>query len=199
MNEIDFYSDDSLYKFVWPDNSYNDMLYRPEWLMEIQWEHIVDVVNKILNLDNQLIKSEVLGPLNELWNEFYQKFWINMYIQSAFRDFLKQSDIYINMNPNMVHYISFPWHSEHQTWYALDVINAQIDRNCYNPHFKWLKDNAYKYWFHLSYQKWISVDWYNKEDWHIRYLWKELSTYLFKNNLSYTEFFEKEKKISFTN
>ena len=53
--------------------------------------------------------------------------------------------------------------------------------------------NAHKYWFHLSYQKWVEIDWYPKENWHIRYLGLDLSKYLKRKELTYTEFYQKEK------
>ena len=193
MNDIDFNSDDSFHKYVWPDNRFNNIEYKPSSLVLLEWEHIVDVVHIILNEWRRSINSEVLKPINDLWNAFFQKFWMNMYIQSAYRDFCRQYTVLTSVTENKKDYVALPWHSEHQTWFALDVINAQSDRTDYDEYFSWLAINAHKYWFHLSYQKWVEIDWYPKENWHIRYLWKDLSTYLKKRNMTFTEFYHKEK------
>jgi D-alanyl-D-alanine carboxypeptidase len=61
-------------------------------------------------------------------------------------------------------------------------------------YYKWLDENAYKYGFHNTYQKWLEIDWYEIEPWHWRYMWVELATYLKDNNLTIAEFyFNKEK------
>ena len=87
---------------------------------------------------------------------------------------------------------AIPWASEHQAWLALDlgVNNRSLD----NATFQWLKDNAYKYWFHNTYQKGLEVDGQVVEPWHWRYVWLELAKELHDQNLSFAEWYYKIEK-----
>ena len=83
-----------------------------------------------------------------------------------------------------------PWTSEHEAGLALDLgVNGWNIKAWSGKYYQRLVDNAYKYWFHNSYQKWMEVDGKIVEPWHWRYVWVELATYLHEHNLTFAEYF----------
>jgi D-alanyl-D-alanine carboxypeptidase len=52
-----------------------------------------------------------------------------------------------------------------------------------------MQQNAYKYGFNNSYQKWKQIDWYAVEPWHWRYVGIDFATYLWEKNISFWEFY----------
>ncbi len=81
-------------------------------------------------------------------------------------------------------------YSEHQTGLATDIMNKNqeyIDAN--TKEYTWLVNNSYKYGFNLRYPKdKENVTGYMYEEWHFRYLGKDIATYLYENNLTYDEY-----------
>lgn len=163
--------------------------------------------NAINNLNNLAIKfhqkfSEKLTILSSYRDYTYQK--------KVFEDIVVKRW----SEEEAKKWCALPWFSEHQSGLALDI--ARIDYNTellinefeknedyqnnedkYKylleaikryEHWRWLNNNAYKYWFIQSYKKWLSIDWYNIEPWHYRYVWKKLSKFLQINNLSFWEY-----------
>ena len=92
-------------------------------------------------------------------------------------------------------YSARPGTSEHQTGLALDITTP--GRKCYleicfadTPEGKWLKQNAYKYGFHLRYQEGKeNITGYQFEPWHFRYVGNDLSKRLFESGQTMEEFF----------
>jgi len=83
-----------------------------------------------------------------------------------------------------------PWTSEHEAWLALDLwVNGGNIRASNWIYYQWLVDNAHKYGFHNSYQKWMDVDGKMVEQRHWRYVWKELATILHDRWQTFTEYF----------
>ena len=111
---------------------------------------------------------------------------INVNIQSGFRSYEKQSNIYNrHVRESSVAeadtYSARPGHSEHQTGTAMDL--NWIDSNLENrADGKWLFANAYKYGFILRYPKdKTNETGYIYEPWHYRYVGKELAEKLYNN------------------
>lgn len=77
-------------------------------------------------------------------------------------------------------------YSEHQLGTTVDISDGSsglvISFENTNS-FKWLKDNAHKYGFILSYPK--GNNYYIYEPWHWRYVGVELATYLHNNNMNF--------------
>ena len=80
--------------------------------------------------------------------------------------------------------------SEHQTGLATDIMKANWDYISENDNeYTWLVNNSYKYGFNLRYPKnKEQITGYMYEEWHFRYLGKEVATYLHDNNLTYDEY-----------
>jgi D-alanyl-D-alanine carboxypeptidase len=82
---------------------------------------------------------------------------------------------------------------------TVDIFEASTEYNWKNnknliKYYKWFNENAYKYGFHNTYQKWLIVDWYEIEPWHWRYLGRDLAKYLRDNNITIAEFYFNKKK-----
>ena len=83
-------------------------------------------------------------------------------------------------------------YSEHQLGTAVDLSNNNPDLSISfdkTGTFAWLKDNAYKYGFILSYPKGNSY--YMYEPWHYRFVGVELATYLHTNSLNFYDLDQK--------
>ena len=111
---------------------------------------------------------------------------INVNIQSGFRSYEKQSNIY---NRHVREegiaeadtYSARPGHSEHQTGTAMDLnwIDTRLEERADG---KWLFANAYKYGFILRYPNGKTNETgYIYEPWHYRYVGKELAEKLYNN------------------
>ena len=83
-----------------------------------------------------------------------------------------------------------PWTSEHEAGLALDLwVNGWNIKAWSGKYYQWLVDNAHKYGFHNTYQRWIDVDGKIVEPRHWRYVWVELATILHDNDKSFAEYF----------
>jgi len=89
--------------------------------------------------------------------------------------------------------IAKPGTSEHQSGLAIDI--ALNTGGIYNDNFDdsyaeiiWLHQNCYKYGFILRYPKNKEhITGFNYEWWHLRYVGKKISNYMFENNISTLE------------
>lgn len=89
-------------------------------------------------------------------------------------------------------YSARPGHSEHQTGLAVDVYNKEISYTEFEKtkEFAWMQENAYKYGFVLRYPKYKEeITGYQYEPWHYRYVTPDIAEYIFKNDLTYEEYF----------
>ena len=192
INNLDLKIDDSITKFINSKVSFNDKSYIPSDLVNISSKYVYDskwwrqVVRKIAN-----------SALQKLAENFYNKFNKKLTVVSAYRSYLYQKWIKDRWCPDNL--CSKPWYSEHQSGLAVDLFEATTKTQFMsNPklvkYFEWLNENAYKYGFHNTYQKWLKIDWYEIEPWHWRYMWVELATYLKENNITIAEFYFNKNK-----
>ena len=132
-----------------------------------------------------------------MWKKFEQETWEKINVVSAYRSYDYQ--VWIKKWWCSDNLCANPGFSEHQTGLVVDLWSASSKDNWYSnvklkKYFSWLNENAYKFGFHNTYQKWRDVDWYEIEPWHWRYLWVELATYLRENNLTFAEFYKEKTK-----
>ncbi|MDD4706119.1 MAG: M15 family metallopeptidase [Bacilli bacterium] len=83
-------------------------------------------------------------------------------------------------------------HSEHQTGYALDVADFYDTNDKFGDtkSYLWMKDNAHKYGFILRYPKdKEDITGYSYEPWHYRYVGKETANKIFKENITFDEYY----------
>lgn len=189
--DLDFDTDNSTYKFVSSNKSFNNKFYIPKNLEEIWSKFIYDVKG-----GGQLVTSETNEALQELWKAFYEKFNKKLPIVSAYRSYLYQEGIKDWWCPDNL--CAVAWFSEHQSGLAVDVLEVSTNSAWKNnskltSYYNWFNDYAHTYGFTNTYQKWIEVDWYEIEPWHWRYVGITLATYLKENDLTIAEFYNKIK------
>lgn len=186
IRNLDFYTDNSLTKFVSALVSFNEKSYIPKNLVSISWDYIAD------SKWNSLLRQEAKIALDKLGEAFFKEFWKKMLVVSAYRSYLYQQGIKNRGCPDNL--CAKAWYSEHQSGLAVDFWETTTNEDFLaNPtlkkYFLWLQENAYLYGFHNSYQKWLDIDSYEIEPWHWRYLGLELASYLKENNETFAEFY----------
>lgn len=119
---------------------------------------------------------------------------------SGYRSYARQYKIFTNNiatqgKEHTLQYSAVPGTSEHQTGLSMDVStksqNYQLsDKFADSDEGKWLAENAYKYGFIIRYPKdKADITGYAFEPWHIRYVGRGLSYYLYKNKLTLDEYY----------
>lgn len=89
-----------------------------------------------------------------------------------------------------------PGFSEHQTGLAFDIIDqtGELLQSKTNPQaVEWLAQHAYEYGFIVRYlEDKESITGYTHEEWHVRYLGKELAKRVYESKLSLEEYYNIE-------
>lgn len=124
-------------------------------------------------------------------------------VTSGFRSYETQKAILANSkktNKDADKFVAKPGYSEHQLGTAMDISGKSISYGSATAKFEgtieseWLKNNAYKYGFIMSYPKGKeSVTGYGYEPWHYRYLGIDNAKYINDNNLTIIEFFQQKR------
>ena len=124
---------------------------------------------------------------------------INIYAGSAYRSYDYQDWLYNKYVledgfTNAETYSARAGYSEHQTGLAVDILNNNwtlIDED--DSEYTWLVNNSYKYGFILRYKRgYENITGYMFEDWHFRYLGKEVANDIHNFNLTYEEYIAKQ-------
>lgn len=118
-------------------------------------------------------------------------------VMSAYRSYEYQQSLYnrylaIDGQELTDTYSARAGHSEHQTGLAIDVYNKNLPYTEFEKtqEFYWMQENAHKYGYILRYPKAKEhITGYQYEPWHYRYVGIEIATYLYKNKLTYDEYF----------
>jgi len=170
------------------------------------------LVNKYYYLDknytpNLVTQSTKYGKANvQLEKTTYTQFklmfddakkqGLTLYVNSAYRSYKEQEEVFEYyekiMNEKVLEYAAKPGYSEHQTGLALDIFKPGTTTKTFEKtkEFKWLKDNAHKYGFILRYPKdKENITGYDYESWHYRYVGEEIATYIYKNNITFDEYY----------
>lgn len=121
---------------------------------------------------------------------------LSLYAISGYRSYKRQEELFTGTP-----YVAVPGASEHQSGLALDLscpkMKMKLEEDFENtPEGIWLKKNAPLYGFILRYPK-------NKEHithvpyepWHIRYVTKELSSYLSLTGMTLEEYYNIQNNI----
>ncbi len=186
VKQLDLKTDTSITKFVNNKIAFESLDYIPNNLEYIKSDYVFDTKWY------WQLKKEANIALQKLARDFYLEFDKKLKIVSSYRSYYYQKGIKDNWCPDNL--CAKAWYSEHQTWLVIDIFSAstlkewQTNKD-YIMYFDWFKNNAYKYWFHNTYQKWLKIDWYEIEPWHWRYLWLDLSIYLYENNITFAEYY----------
>ena len=151
-------------------------------------------VNKC-SLDNFYLEEETANAYEKMCLDSINK-GLNISITSAYRSYNEQEKLYNSYlklyGKNYVDkYVALPGHSEHQTGLAIDLESLEYDIFKNSKEYLWIKENAYKYGFIIRYQKGKEkITGYGAEEWHIRYVGKNAAEYIYKNNITFEEYYD---------
>ena len=90
-------------------------------------------------------------------------------------------------------YSARPSYSEHQTGLAIDLRNTALSSNIRltDDNYKWLSENSYKYGFIIRFpESKENITLYQFENWHIRYVGKDIAKIIYENNLTLEEYID---------
>ncbi|MCH2189193.1 M15 family metallopeptidase [Candidatus Gracilibacteria bacterium] len=184
LADIDTTTDDSLYKFVHPDISFNEKSYIPENLVKINSEYVFDTKGY------STLRTEANEALQSMAKAFQQEFGIKLTVVSAYRSYAYQKGIKDRGCPDNL--CAKAGHSEHQSGLGVDFFRATTQADWLNDpklsqYFDWLSENAHLYGFHNTYQLGIEIDGYEIEPWHWRYMGAPLAGYLKDHNITFAQ------------
>jgi len=186
LPQIDYSNlpDDNIQKFVGVNKPFNNVSYEPTDLVPLQWRSHISAQAK------HIFRKEAADNLEKMANAFYNEFWTNIVIASAYRSYNYQKNS-ISESCKKSGRCAREWESEHQLWLAVDLwetTNEQKFLSKYQKYYDWLHNNAHLYWFHQSYQNWREFDGYYIEPRHWRYLGTWLATKLHEKNITFTQY-----------
>lgn len=147
---------------------------------------------------SQKCETNTYDAFLKMWNNAKNEGHYLM-VSSSYRDFEKQNNIFENYKNNYgieyaENYVAHPGYSEHQTGYALDIVDKNFKTKSTfttSQAFEWMKNNSYKFGFILRYQEnKESVTGTNFESWHYRYVGTEVAKYIYENNITFDEYYE---------
>jgi len=179
---LDFYSDNSFQKFL-DDNHPLSANYEAPDIVEIYSDF---TSNKSSDF---YLRDEAAKAFADLARAFSNAFEFKSHltINSAWRSQAFQRKLLSTCSKWRC---AEPGTSEHEAWLALDLgVNWWNIKAWNGKYYQWLYDNAHKYWFHNTYQRWIETDGKIVEPRHRRYVGVELATILHDNWQTFAEYF----------
>ena len=123
---------------------------------------------------------------------------LNIYASSGYRSYSNQKYIYENYvsmdgKENADRYSARAGYSEHQTGLAMDIANKSGFISKGDKEYEWLVNNSYKYGFILRYPEGKEkITGYMYEEWHYRYLGKDVAKDVYDSKLTYDEYLAKK-------
>ena len=179
---MDYYSDASFQKFL-DDNHPLSQNYEANDIVNINSDF---TSNRSSNFKLRKKAAEMFEGMARAFSNAFG-FKAKLTINSAWRSQKYQRQLASNCSAWRC---AKPGTSEHEAGLALDLwVNGGNIKAWSGNYYQWLVDNAYKYGFHNSYQKWMDVDGKIIEPWHWRYVWVDLATYLHDHNQTFAEYF----------
>ena len=179
---MDFYSDISFQKFL-DDRHPLSWNYEPNDIVKINSDF---TSNRSANFKLRKKAAEMFEGMAWAFSNAFE-FKAKLTINSARRSQKYQRQLAANCSNARC---AKPWTSEHEAGLALDLwVNGGNIKAGSGKYYQWLIDNAYKYGFHNSYQRWMDIDGKMVEPRHWRYVWVELATYLHEHNQTFAEYF----------
>ena len=177
-------------------NSYNVLVNKYNYLPS-------DFIPNNLVYLNEYSKSNSIQLVDEAYQAFKKLASdallqnLKIRIVSAYRSYDYQKNLYNNYlktdsQDEVDTYSARPGFSEHQTGLAIDVDNYLLSYNKFHltQEFGWMLKNAHKYGFILRYGlNQENITGYKYEPWHYRYVGTKISEYIYKNNITYEEYY----------
>jgi len=180
--KIDYYSDDSFQKFL-DDNHPLSSNYSVNDIVKINSDF---TFNRSSDFSLRKKAAEMFEWMAWAFSNAFG-FKAKLSINSARRSPTYQRQLASNCS---VWRCAKPGTSEHEAGLALDLgVNGWNIKAWSGKYYQWLVDNAHKYGFHNTYQRWMEVDGKIVEPRHWRYVWVELATILHDRNQTFAEYF----------
>lgn len=180
-------------------------------------DDLLVLVNKYHKLSNNYAPSDLetinskyqwLGRSNQLRHdakiafeemcEAATKDNIYIYAGSGYRSYATQKALYnryVNQDGFAAAetYSARASYSEHQTGLAMDIANKSGFISKGDKEYEWLVNNSYKYGFILRYpEDKEKITGYMYEEWHYRYLGKDVAKDVYNSKLTYDEYLAKK-------
>lgn len=153
--------------------------------------------------NNVPMRKVAFNALEELQEAVKKEADFSLLPTTAYRNYNFQNTLYSNyVKSDGVEaadtYSARPGCSEHQTGLAIDLRNPALssDIRLTDENYDWLKNNAYRFGFIIRFPKDKEfITGYQEENWHIRYVGKDIAKIIYENNLTleeYIDLYEKE-------
>jgi LAS superfamily LD-carboxypeptidase LdcB len=182
----DLISDDSTKKYLSAETPFQDKNYKPVDLFPIRSDFTSNDSTRFSLREEAGIRFSDLA-----WNFWNENDWAKLQIVSAYRSNGFQNMLLKNWCSRQR--CALAGTSEHQAGLALDL---QVSKNWRtyalqsgSIYFEWLRNNAYRFWFHNTYQRWIDIDGQMVEPRHWRYLGTWLAKILYENSQTLAEYY----------
>lgn len=185
---FDLKSDWSFQRYLSDSNPFSDPSYKPLDLSPIISNFTYNKSSKFsLRSPAGIAFADMARAFRDHFNKSNK-----LYIASAYRSYSFQNSLLKNGCEQKR--CAEPWASEHQAWLAVDISVASkngkiIQMTTWSVYYNRMDQNAYKYWFHNTYKKWIEIDGKMAEHRHRRFVGIPFATYLHDNNLTIAEYF----------
>ena len=159
------------------------------------------IPNNLITVENEKIVLKVYKEYLKL-QKISKNNDLNIFIDSGYRSYEHQIKVYLYYLMKLglketKKRVAIPGCSEHQTGLAFDIgiLEDNKERNITIEESKFLEEIGYKYGFILRYPKGKEyITGFNYEPWHFRYIGDvKVSEYLYYNNLTLEEYYEKNK------
>ena len=161
-----------------------------------------DLVNVSQNyawgdIGSQKVREVAYNAFLDMWNAAHDSGYYLM-INSSYRSYADQEAVYENYKKisgesGADKIAARPGSSEHQTGLAIDIFSkTNTNKNTFadTEEAKWLANNAYKYGFILRYpEDKVDITGYSYEAWHYRYVGVDIATYIYKNDITFEEYY----------
>ncbi len=191
---LSVWQDADITRFVTKRIPLGDREYVPAGLVSISGSSIDEAWR------SSMLRREARDALWDMAREFEWEFGTPLVVVSGYRSAKYQQRLW-DLGRCTDTLCAPPGYSEHQLWLAVDIFDASTAQAYMrNPRYRqyvtWLSMHAHEYWYTQSYQKWESIDAYEVEPWHWRYLGVPLATKLHELGMTYSEYIELESILA---
>lgn len=169
--------------------------YVPSDLVEIKYTCTQGKDYSCSTMDKQQLRKEA-AIAYETFVEAAKKESIDIVSIASYRSYEYQNNLYSyylgeHGREYADKYYARPGHSEHNTGLAVDISFNDHPFNEIEKYdgYDWIIENMHKYGFILRYpEDKTDITKYGYESWHLRYVGKEVASYLYENDLTLDEY-----------
>ena len=173
------------------------------------------IVNKFYHLDKSYERTDlqninlayayannsaaeiVIEKFKQMRDDIEEEMNVHLMVNSSYRSYEDQEEIYNEFKKVSLKYADSyaarPGYSEHQTGLAIDITSLEhptANEFKESEEYKWLKENCHKYGFVLRYPEGKEhITGYSTESWHFRYVGEEAATQIYKENITFDEYY----------